>query len=56
MDELQDQATDRKKPSTPEGQIEKNHKLLSKFRKLYLNDCKRSSRLQEVADRYQVHF
>jgi len=44
----------RKLPVSPEGKIDKFHKLLSRFHTLYLTDCKKSRRLKEVADRFKV--
>jgi 23S rRNA pseudoU1915 N3-methylase RlmH len=41
-------------PATAEGKIQKFHKLLTKFHKLYLTDCKKATRLQDVADRFKV--
>ena len=44
----------RKLAVSPEGKILKFHKILSRFHTLYLTDCKKSNRLQDVADRFKV--
>ena len=44
----------RKLPAEPEDKIRKFSKLLGKFHKLYLQDCKKAIRLNEVNERFNV--
>ena len=46
----------RKLPAEPEDKIRKFSKLLGKFHKLYLQDCKKAIRLNEVNERFNVSF
>ena len=46
----------RKLPADPEAKIEKFSKLLNKFHRLYLTECKKATRLEEVSDRFKVRL
>ena len=46
----------RKLPADPDAKIEKFSKLLDKFHRLYLTDCKKAARLAEVNDRFKVRL
>jgi len=46
----------RKLPSGASDKIRKFSRVLNKFHKAYLQDCKKAIRLKEINHRYEVNF